>query len=101
MAVPLHSHEILLVEASLSVECLLWKQRCRRTAGDLFVTLWYVPTPPTVLLWGAVAWQHMGGSQVTSDGSGVQLVMTGSVVVCRERRVSLGSVETKEIQENR
>lgn len=34
-------------------------------------------------------------------GSRVQLVVTDSAVVCRERRVSLGSVETKEIQENR
>lgn len=52
---------------------------------------------------GAAACQHMGGSQAASveGGSRVQLVVTDSAVVCRERRVSLGSVETKEIQENR
>lgn len=37
VALPLHSHEIPLLEASLSVGCLLWKQRCMRAAGELFV----------------------------------------------------------------
>lgn len=35
------------------------------------------------------------------EDSRAQPVVTGSAVVCRERRVSLGSEETKEIPENR
>ncbi|KAJ7397404.1 Collagen alpha-1(XIII) chain [Pitangus sulphuratus] len=45
--------------------------------------------------WVVHRWLLMEGD------SRAQRVVTGSVVVCRERRVSLGNMETKETQENR
>lgn len=55
-----------------------------------------VPTPFPALF------GELLGSRVAPAGARHQraAVVTGSVV-CRERRASLGSVETKETQENR
>lgn len=100
VALSLHSHNVPFLEPSLFVGCLLWKQRCRRAAGRLFmkhVVCSYSSFEELLLAstWVVHRWLPMEWD------SRVQPVVTGSVVVCRERRVSLGSVETKEIQENR
>lgn len=100
VALPLHSHKIPLLEASLFVGCLLWKQRSRRAAGELLVKYMVCSHPSFGELLLASTWVVHRWLLMERD-SRVRLVVTGSVVVCRERRVSLGSVETKEIQENR
>lgn len=87
----------LLPGASLSVGRHLWKQGCFGDKWSCESHTHSVPTPP---LGSCLTY---GGSWVASAGVRHQCaaVVTGSVVVCRERRASLGSVETKETQENR